>query len=271
MRSPTLVLAAHSLRRIRPMVIGMAIVLGGFQFLLTQVATFLMKSNAFGLMPSLLPDFLRSMAGPSMLTFMSFEGVVAFGYFHPVVLAAHLGLAIAIATEPAAEVETRFADLTLARPLARHQAITRTVVVLIVAEAAMLLVMTMSTLTGLACCTPRAAPRLAPATIRSLAVMLAALTLCWGGVALAVASSARRRATASGATAVTALAAYLLDYLGRVWDPARYLSTLSPFHYFEPMALLSGTPLDWRDIVVLLGIWLAATATGYILFSQRDL
>src|SRR6266481_2167562 len=117
MRSTTLVLAAHSLRRTRAIVIGMALVL----------------------------DFLRQMAGPSMLTFMSFVGVVAFGYFHPIVIAAHLGLAIAIATEPAAEIETRFADLTLARPLARHQVITRTIVVLVVAEAAVLLTMMTAT------------------------------------------------------------------------------------------------------------------------------
>src|SRR5947207_136502 len=105
MRPTTFVLAVHSLKRIRPVLIGMSLVLAGFQFLLTQVATFLMKSQAFSILPSMVPEFIRSMAGPSMLIFMSFEGVVALGYFHPVVLAAHLGLAIAIATEPIAEVE----------------------------------------------------------------------------------------------------------------------------------------------------------------------
>jgi hypothetical protein len=216
MRSTTLVLAAHSLRRTRAILIGMALVLGGFQFLLTQVASFLFRSGGFSLMPSLVPDFLRQMAGPSMLTFMSFVGVMAFGYFHPIVIAAHLGLAIAIATEPAAEVERRFADLTLARPLARHQVITRTVLVLVAA------------------------------------------------------SAVRRRATASGVAAVAALAAYLLDYLGRIWDSARWLSTLSPFHYFEPSSLVSGAPLNLRDVAVLLGIGLAGTIAGYVIFSRRD-
>jgi ABC-2 type transport system permease protein len=249
----------------------MALVLGGFQFLLTQVASFLLKSGGFSLMPSLVPDFLRSMAGPSLLTFMSFEGVVAFGYFHPIVIAAHLGLAIAIATEPASEVETRFADLTLARPMARHQVITRTVVVLVVAEAAVLLVMMLATWTGLACCTPANAPRPRLATIRSLAIMLGTVSLCWGGLALAAASAARRRATASGAAAVAALGMYLLDYLGRIWDPARFLSTLSPFHYFEPSSLVSGAPLNARHVAVLVAIGLAGTIASYGIFSRRDL
>jgi uncharacterized membrane protein len=271
MRSATLVLAAHSLRRTRPIVIGMALVLGGFQFLLTQVATFLLRSGGFSLMPSLIPDFLRQMAGPSMLTFMSFTGVVAFGYFHPIVIAAHLGLAIAIATEPAAEIETRFADLTLARPMVRHQVITRTIVVLVVAEAAVLLTMMTATWTGLACCTPADAPRPELATIRSLAIMLGTVALCWGGLALAAASAVRRRATASGAAAVAALATYLLDYLGRIWDPARRLSTLSPFHYFEPSSLVSGAPLNVRDVTMLLGIGLAGVIASYAIFSRRDL
>jgi len=271
MRSSTLVLAAHSLRRIRGVVIGTGIVLSGFQFLLTQVAAFLMRTEAFGLLPNLVPDFIRSMAGPSMLAFMSFEGIVALGYFHPIVIAAHLGLAMAIATEPAAEVETRFADLTLARPLARRQVITRTVVVLLVAEAAVLCMMTMATWSGLACCTPADAARPTPAVIGSLAITLGAVTVCWGGVALAVSSAVRRRATASGATAIAALAAYLLDYLGRVWDPARYVSRLSPFHYFEPMSLLSGAPLNRRNIAVLLAVGLLGTTASYIAFSRRDL
>src|SRR5439155_1680772 len=81
----------------------------------------------------------------AMLAFMSFSGVVALGYFHPIVLASLVGVAIATGTEPAAEVESRFADLTLARPMARHEVITRSVVLLVVTIAALLAVMTAAT------------------------------------------------------------------------------------------------------------------------------
>src|SRR5205085_11652671 len=120
-----------------------------------------------------------------------------------VVLASLLGIGIAIGTEPAAEVETRFADLTLARPMARHDTITRSVIVLAATIALLLVVMTAATFTGLVCCTPAAAARPSFTLIRSLAATLGAIVLCWGGVAMAVASGARRRATAAGATAVT--------------------------------------------------------------------
>jgi len=267
----TLALARHSFRRSAPILIGMAIVLAGFQFLLTQVAVFLMKNQAFGLLSSLIPPYIRSMAGPSMVAFMSFGGVVALGYFHPIVLASLLGMAIAIGTEPAAEVESRFADLTLARPMARHEVITRSVIVLVVTIAALLLLMTAATWTGLACCTPATAPRPRFALIETLALMLGATVLCWGGIALAVAAGARRRATAAGLTAVATLAAYLVDYLGRIWDPARLAARLSPFHYFKPMTLIAGGAMDRANLGVLGGIAIAAVALAYLRFARRDL
>jgi ABC-2 type transport system permease protein len=266
-----LVLARHSFRRSAPITIGIAVVLAGFQFLLTQVAVFLMRNQAFGLLASLMPPYMRAMAGPALVAFMSFSGVVALGYFHPIVLASLVGVAIATGTEPAAEVETRFADLTLARPMARHEVITRSVVLLVVTIAALLAVMTAATWIGLACCTPATAQRPPHALIESLALSLGGIVCCWGGVALAVAAGARRRATAAGLTAVTALAAYLVDYLGRIWDPARFAGRLSPFHYFEPMPLISGAPINVTNLAVLYGIAIGGVLVAYLRFARRDL
>jgi len=132
-------------------------------------------------------------------------------------------------------------------------------------------VMTAATWIGLMCCTAAAADRLAFALIRSLATSLGAVALCWGGVAVAVASGARRRATAAGATAVTTLAAYLVDYLGRIWDPARIAARLSPFHYFEPMALIAGDATNGTNLAMLVAVGAAAAALAYARFSRRDL
>ena len=267
----TAVLTMRSLRRLLAVIAAIGAILAAFQFLLTQVAVFLQRSQAFSMLSSLVPEFVRSLAGPGMLAFMSFTGVVSLGYFHPIVLAALLGLGIAIATEPAAEIESRFVDLTLARPIARLQLIARTVVVLVLAGAFVLAMMAAGTLTGIACCTPSDAPRPSVIVVRSLAFNLALIVWCWGGVAMAVAASARRRAVASGVSGLTALAAYLIDYLGRVWEPARAASTLSPFHYFEPMSLITGAKLSGRNVATLLAIGLAGTIAAAVIFSRRDL
>ena len=199
MRGPAVVLARHSLTRIRGIVIGMAVMLAAFEFLLTQVAAYLFRHNAFGPLSELVPEFVRTAAGPSALALMSFTGIVAFGYFHPVVIAALVSLTIAIASEPAAEVETRFVDLTLARPMARAHVVARTLLVFAVATSVVLGLMMAGTWAGLSCCTPSEAPRPSMALMRSLAINLAAVMACWAGVALALAAGARRRATAGAA------------------------------------------------------------------------
>jgi hypothetical protein len=78
--------------------IVLGILLAGFQFLLTEVAAYLLAERAFSSLADLMPDFVRAAAGPAALGFMSFKGIVSLGYFHPIVLTSLVGLTIAIAT-----------------------------------------------------------------------------------------------------------------------------------------------------------------------------
>jgi ABC-2 type transport system permease protein len=267
----TLVLVGHSLKRVRAMLVALAVLLFAFQFLLTQVAGYLQRRSAFSALSALMPDFVRTLAGPSSLAFLSFSGVVGLGYFHPIVMTSLVGVAIAIATEPAAEVEHRFVDLSLARPIARTQVITRTVIVTVVATASIVAMMALGTWTGLACCTAPDVERPSAALVASLAANLTAVALCWSGVALAAAAGVRRRAVAGAVAGGAALAAYLLDYLGRAWEPAGAASRLSPFHYFEPMSLVLGEPLRAWNLSVLLGVAAAGTMVAYVVFARRDI
>ncbi|HZT75897.1 MAG TPA: hypothetical protein VFA27_04515 [Vicinamibacterales bacterium] len=265
------VLWRHSLRRIRATLVGLALLLAAFQFLLTQVAAYLVRHSAFGELSLLMPDFVRSIAGPSIVAFMSFTGVVALGYFHPMVIAAVVALAIAIGSEPAAEVESRFVDLTLARDLTRGAVVARTAGVLVAADGFVLALMSLGTTAGLACCAPAEIPAPGARVIASLAISLGSVMICWGGVTMAIASITRRRAVAGASVGVAALAAFLLDYLGRAWDPARSISVVSPFHYFEPTALIMGGSLNTADVAVLVGIGVAGAALAWAIFARRDI
>ena len=267
----TLVLAGHSLRRLRGVLIVLGLLLAGFQFLLTEVASYLLEQGAFSPLAALIPDFVRTAVGPSVLGFMSFKGIVSLGYFHPIVLTALVGLMIAIATEPAGEVEQRFVDLILARPLTRLELISRTVVVLIAAGGLMLLLMVAGTFSGLACCAAANAEQPAPESVLALAVSLASIAAAWAGITLAIAASVRRRAVGGAIAGVAAFAAYLVDYLGRAWEPAAPLGTISPFHYFEPMPLIMGARLSVWNIAVLSVIAVAGAAVSYAVFARRDI
>ncbi len=267
----TRVLVGHSLRRVRAALMVLAILLAGFQFLLTQVAAYLMRQGGFSQLSELIPDFVRTAAGPEALAFMSFGGVVSLGYFHPIVITALVGLMIAIATESTGEIEARFVDLTLARPIWRQALVTRTVAVLVCAGTLMLGAMLVGTWTGLACCVPADAERPSFGVFMRLATTLATIMACWGGLALLIGMLSRRRSVAASIAGVLALAAYLLDYLGRAWDPAAGISKLSPFHYFEPMTVIMGQSLSIVDTALLIAVGVAGAVASYIVIGQRDI
>ncbi|MBZ5621513.1 MAG: hypothetical protein LAQ69_22720 [Acidobacteriia bacterium] len=264
-------LLAHSLKRMRTLVLSMGALLCAFQILMVVVAGSIQRSGAFQQLSALLPPFAREMMGPSIAMFMSFAGIVCLGYFHVAVMGSLVGLSVAIATVPASEVETGFIDLILSRPLARHWIITRSIVAGILAIAVVLGLMMLGTWMGLAMLAPKGAAWPSADLILSLAMNLGLLMLCWSGVALAIASAARRRSVAGASVAVLALASFLLDYVGRLWRPAESAAWLSPFRYYSPMDLVIGGRLPLKNVAVLGGIAMAGFLAAQLLFSRRDI
>jgi len=201
---------------------------------------------------------------------LSFQGIVCLGYIHPIVIGAVVGVVMAIATEPAAEIERRFVDLVLARPVSRSALVTRSVLVMMAAGTALIVLLLTGTWLGLMGFA--AEPELWPSgrVLGALSANLAALAFCWGGVTLAVAVRTRRRAVAGSIVGLAAVATFLLDYVARAWAPARRIVWISPFHYYDPTARLIGLPPDLAHIWTLVGVGLAGVATAYAIFGRRD-
>lgn len=261
----------HSYRRVRILLLGAGALLAGFQLLLCLAARAGQELNVFGQLSSLVPDYLRQLLGPSLVSLMSFTGIVSLGYFHFAVVATVVGLGIAITTEAAAEIETRFVDLILSRPLARHWLISRSIILLLGSSTYLLLAMVLGTSLGLALLAPPDVIRPALRLIRSLAFNLGALIICWGGLSLAITAMARRRSVAGAVTGFIALATYLFDYVAQVWRPAAKAAPLFPFHYYNALQLITTGEFPWREIRVLLAFALGGMALAYLLFSRRDL
>jgi beta-exotoxin I transport system permease protein len=266
----TFILLRHSLKRVRVLVLVMGVLLGGFQLVLILVAGSIQKSNSFDQVGSLIPDFMRNLMGPSFVGLMSFSGIVCVGYFHIAVMGALVGLTIAVATEPASEIETLFMDLILSRPIARHCVITRSVLLLMICAAFVLAMMMLGTWSGLYFLAPSDADWPTSTLICSLALNLGMLMLCWGGIALALTSGARRRSVAGSFAGLLALTTYLLDYVARVWEPAEKIALLSPFRYYNPLDMIMGREVSTHNLLVLAGIAGCGVAVAYVLFSKRD-
>lgn len=270
MKGP-LILLAHSLKRVRTLVIAMAVLLAVFQVFLIVVARSIQRAGSFEQMGELIPPFFRELLGPSFTSLMSFSGIVSLGYFHLAVMGSLVALSIALGTMPTSEVETGFMDLILSRPLARHWIITRSIVVMMICTAAVLVVMMMATWAGLKGFAPKDAAWPARDLILSLVINLGLLMLCWNGVAMAIGSAARRRSVAGGIAGLLALATFLLDYVARAWQPAESVAWLSPFRYYSPFELLMGSALPAKNLLVLAGIAASGFSLAYVLFSRRDI
>jgi len=264
-------LLGHSIKRVRNMVVAIGLLLAAFQVVLILVARSIQSSGGFEQLSAIIPPFARELMGPAMAGIMSFGGIVCLGYFDVSVIGALVGMAIALATIPAAEMEIGFIDLILARPLARHWVVTRTAIVSILATVLMVGLMMAGTGAGLHFLAPRKAEWPSFHLVLALAGNLGMLMLAWSGVAMAAGTASRRRGVAGAIVGFLALAAFLLDYVGRLWEPAEKIAWLSPFRYFNAFDLVMGNPLPSKNMFVLGGIWVVGSIVAYVVFSRRDI
>src|ERR1700681_3544260 len=195
MRQAALLLA-YSLKRVRAVILTTGLLLAALQLVLIFVAGSIQSSGGFDQLSALLPPFARELLGPAATTFMSFSGIVCLGYFELAVMGALIALAVTLATTPASEMETGFMDLILARPLARHWIITRTIVLTTLVTAFLLGLMVAGTWAGLEMFAPKGVQWPSPTLVNSLAVNLGTLTLSWSGVAMAIGAASSRRSVA---------------------------------------------------------------------------
>jgi ABC-2 type transport system permease protein len=264
-------LFTYSLKRARTLVITIGLLLAALQLVLIFVAGAIQSSGGFDQLSAIIPPFARELLGPSVTVVMSFGGIVCMGYFEVAVMGALIAMAVSLATTPTGEVEIGFMDLILARPLARHWIITRTVALTTLVTAAMVALMVGGTWAGLRMFAPPGIAWPAASLINSLAINVGMLTLSWGGVAMAIGAASSRRSVAGGAAGLLALGTFLLDYVARLWQPAEKLAWISPFRYYNPFDLITGNALPLRNLVVLGSIALVGFAAAYVLFARRDI
>lgn len=264
-------LVGRSFRRARALLVSLAAVLVAFQVLVVIAAEYLQEQQGFAQIVALLPLLAQQYMGA---VFSSFAAMVAFGYFHPVVVIVFVGLSIVLGSEPAADVESGVVDLVLGRPLPRAALVARSALVLMLATGGIAAAMVAASRLSTATLAPASAATIPLATLGRIALNLLALGWVAGAFALALAAVARHRGSAAGGAGIVALAAYLLNVLADLWPRVQPYGRLSPFHYYRPMSILrsGGDASTWApDVAVLLAV--AATLVGMALvaFSRRDL
>lgn len=264
-------LTRHSLRRHRGLAFAACLLLFFLQILLTLVARAFEVSGQFSRLADFIPEFIRPFVDQTFLASLSFAGMVSFGYTHPIVLILMIAQAIAAATEPVGEVESKFVDLLMARPVGRATGIGRSIAAMALLTGAAVGSMVLGTWAGIVFLAPDGARGPETATVLGLAANLTLLVVAWGAIALAIGAYAKRRATAATIAGLAAFATFVLDFVGRVWDVMAPVARLSPFHYYAPLALVAGNPLPPGDLVVLGSIGVAGCSLALAAWRRRDL
>ena len=264
-------LIVQLLHRVRKLLLSAGLLVAGFQLVLILQANSIQASKSFAQMAGLVPSFVRDILGPSFVTLLTFRGIVCLGYSHPVVMGALVSVAVTLSTIPVMEIETGFIDLVLARAVARHWIVTRSILVALISIIYLLAMMALGTWIGLSNYAAKDADWPSLGLVGSLAINLGFLMFCWAAIAMAIGCACRRRGSAGAIAGLLALTAYLTDYIGRAWKPAESISWLSPFRYYTPFELVMGSALPAKNLVVLGGIATAAFALAYLLYSRRDI
>jgi hypothetical protein len=264
-------LIGRSVARARGVLVGVAVLLAGFQVALVLQAASLHEEQAFAAAGRLIPAFVQRWLGETMFALGSFGGVVSFGYFHPVIVLVFAMVTAFIASDPAADVEEGYVDLLLARPVPRRAIVTRSAVLLAACPAGLATLMMITTWTMTALVAPPSAQWPSLPTILTLSAHLVLVAWCFGAFSLALAVGARRRASAFAPAAIAAVALYLVNVLAASWSPARTLDLLSPFHYYQGTRVLAGMTSPGRDLLVLASSAAVLVAFSYSRFTTRDL
>ena len=262
-------LVRRSLSRHRALILGLAALLSGFQFLLVIVATNLQRQGLFAQAAALMPLFVQEALGGMMIA--SFAGTIALGFFHPVVMLALTSASIYLASEPAGEVEHGLVDLVVARPVPRSLIVTRSAIVFVGVSSAIVALMFVANDVAVRLLSPPGTPVLSRTRLIWTGWNLLCVVWCFSAASLAMAGCTRRRGTAAGTIVLTAVLLYLLHFAAAAWTALRPAARVSPFHYYDAMPTLLGFSQPWRNIAGLLVAAALLVVLAYGLYARRDL
>ena len=261
-------LLARSLRHHGALFIAIAIGLAAFETLIIEAAAVFESGPGIRFLLDMMPEVVRTTI-ETQIGLASFASAVAFGFVHPFTLAGGIAFVVMAATIPAGERETKLLDLLLARPVPRRHYLLSSLALMAIGAVVLPLVQLAGAAGALAVIETRG--ELPWQRYIPCAIGLTALLLAFGGIALLLASGAKRRGPAVSQVVGLALAAYVVEFLADLWPRLEWIRWASPFHYFKPIqsAITPSTPI--RNLLVLLGIFAITTLLAFARFNRRDI
>jgi ABC-2 type transport system permease protein len=215
------------------------------------------------------PRAFTAFSGSRRADILSPHGWMGLGFNHPMLMITSLTVALAIGTAAiAGEVDSGRAQLLFTAPLARTRFLAATLLVWLLAEAAVLVAGLAGALLGAGL-----SGDLRHAGVGALVwapVQFFPLTLFVAAVAfLASALSATRGRALSAAVGIT-VCGYLLSVVSGLVAALDWLRWITPFGYYDPGAAIAAGPRPWPFLALVLASAVLLELTRRVL-ADRDL
>jgi ABC-2 type transport system permease protein len=245
------------------------LLLAAFQYLICAAVASVDVSGALGKLLESLPPMLQSVVSATLFGGFSVHGLLAFGWNHPIAQAIGAALAIVLAAHAVAgEAETGAIELLLSQPLSRGRYFVAQAGFALAALALLSLAGIGGTLLG-----QRVfhVEPFAAAALARLGADYLLLQCAWFGITLLFSAFGREGGRVASAGFLVALASYIVQVIGQLWERAAFLAPYTLQHYFQPQDILVKGEGIARLVAVLLGVALVTTAAGWWRFRRRDL
>lgn len=258
----------HALRVVRRSAVVLPVASGLFYYLvLFSSSSFVAESRNVPFLrrpPRAVEAFLGGSAD-----FFRPSGWLAAAMVHPITLSLLTASALMVAAGAVAtEIERETIDLVLARPVGR-------VPFLLGKAAASAVTVTATEVGGLlgVLVARMTIHRMGEIPLSDTARAFAsswALFLALAMVGILVSARSSLRGRALGEAVAIVVAWFFVNFIALLIDGVSGLRFASPFHYFRPGEILTGSPVV-ADLSVLAGLALVALAAGLWWFTRRDL
>lgn len=256
-------------RQNRVFVLTCTLLLGLFEYLIAGVVSTIDVEGILGDLMSSLPPMMQGVVGDQMLGGMTRQGVLAFGWNHPIVLAAGGALAIVLASRAiAAEVESGAIELVLAQPISRASYMTTQVLFGLTA----LVLLTVGGIAG--SLIGQRVYGLDPFSARAtfaLSVNFWLLHAATFAVALLISAFSREAGRVGSVGFVLLLISYIAQVLGQLWTKAAFLLPYPIYERYNPRDLLKTGSIPLSSIAVLGSILVLGLVAASLRFRRRDL
>lgn len=215
------------------------------------------------------PDLVKKMMGEGFVESVLKYGVLMVGYVHPLTIVIFvLFIFMASSQIITSEISSGTIGFTLSKPLSRLRLYLNLGIVIYAGTAVIAFFGFLSAYLGILFFHKG---KFSAAPFANIAWNLFLLMIFIAGyvVIIAALSETGKKMYTYGGIALFLF--YLLSFAAPLWQPLEYLSPVSPFTYYKPMAILMGSRINLNTSIGLIVVSLIMFVVAAFIFKKRDI